>query len=78
LYGVSSKANEWVSRQNGRVLQRVTSNTVGFRGNPVLGRSYPNGGLNYTGDIAEVIVYDHVLTDGERQASGKYVSTSML
>ena len=72
LYNVSAKAGEWVARQNGRPFYTSTSNTVGFRNNPIIGSGYAIYG-GFQGDIAEVLVYDHVLTDAERANVGQYL-----
>ena len=75
LYNVSAKAGAWVARQNGRPFYTKTSNTVAFRTNPVLGAGYVYSSQGFNGDIAEVLVYDHVLTDAEREAVGRYLTT---
>jgi hypothetical protein len=74
LYNVSAKAGSWTARQNGRTFYSHASNTVGFRSNPVLGADFPDAAYCFCGDIAEVIVYDHVLTNAEREAVGKYIA----
>jgi len=63
------------SRQNGRTFCSSTSTAIGFRSNPVLGADYPDGASCFRGDIAEVIVYDHVLSDADREAVGKYIAS---
>ncbi|OAM91858.1 hypothetical protein AW736_26520 [Termitidicoccus mucosus] len=71
IYNVSSKAGHWESRVNGKTHYRVTSNTVSFYSAPYLGRSHQ--GYAFDGDIAEVLVFDRVLDEGERQAAGMYL-----
>ncbi len=73
LYNVSAKAGEWIARQNGRPFYSKLSNTVGFRTNPALGAGWNSASYGLKGDIAEVIIYDRVLTDAEREAVGKYL-----
>ncbi len=66
--GTTDGAGTWVERFNGFEQSKATGVTVSFTANPNLG----NGDL--TGDIAEVIVYNRVLTDAERTAVGAYFS----
>lgn len=72
LYNVASNSAEWVNRLNGRVHFRSTSNIVNFRDTCTLDKG-PWGG-NFEGDIAELMLYDRVLTSAERDAVGRYLS----
>ena len=73
LYNVSAASGGWTSRINGAVLFTRSSNTVGWRTAPVLGF---NASSNYfNGDMAEVIIYDRVLTAAERESVGQYLYT---
>jgi Bacterial TSP3 repeat len=65
IYNVSSRTNEWVARFDGLEEHRETSNTVAFSASPLIGRSLNE---NFAGDIAEILLYDHVLTLTERKA----------
>jgi probable HAF family extracellular repeat protein len=71
IYNVSSKTNEFVTRFNGVEFYRTASNTVFFPTAPILG-----GGISdhhrFGGDIAEMLIYDHVLTQTERDAVTAY------
>ncbi|MDR2675383.1 MAG: fibronectin type III domain-containing protein, partial [Opitutaceae bacterium] len=70
VYNVSSKAGEWVARLNGREQFRTQTNTVAWSTSPRLGY----GSYSYfDGGIAEVIVFDRVLTNDEREGLGRYV-----
>jgi hypothetical protein len=71
LYNVSSQAGLWENRINGAPLARYTTNVVGFTSSPSIGFG-PVGA--YTGDIAEIIVYDRVLTAAERDTLGQYLN----
>ncbi|HWA11396.1 MAG TPA: fibronectin type III domain-containing protein [Opitutaceae bacterium] len=72
IYNVSSKSAEWIARFNGAVQFQTASNTVAFKTTPVLGVAGP---YNFSGDIAELIIYDHVLTAVERDSVGGYLYT---
>jgi YD repeat-containing protein len=73
VYNASSQTDEWIARLDGGLLFRSGVNTVGFRTNPMLGRT-PQFSDNYffDGDIAEVLVFDHVLSRAERQTVENY------
>ncbi|HTB81291.1 MAG TPA: choice-of-anchor tandem repeat GloVer-containing protein [Opitutaceae bacterium] len=74
LYNVSTSSGEWTQRFNGSVnVDRVGANQVSFNSTPTLGLS--SAGHNFTGYIAEVIVYDHVLSPQEREAVGFYLNS---
>ncbi len=72
IYNVSAKANEWVARFDGLEEHREATNTVAFRSDPLLGRAYVD---NFAGDIAEVIVYDRVLSSAERRTTDTYLGS---
>jgi fibronectin type 3 domain-containing protein len=74
IYNIAGKSGSWVQRLNGAVHFMATTNTVGSF------NTLPTIGLNYTasyfsGDIAEIIVYDHVLTTADRDAVGTFLQT---
>jgi probable HAF family extracellular repeat protein len=75
MMNVSSKSNEWVARLNGSQLLRSTTNTVSWDTTPCLGGSDVYTANCYAGDIAEVLIYDRVLTTDEREAVGRYLNT---
>jgi|GEM_PF-4304459 len=70
LYNPSSKAGDWKARFNGVVFYQTNSNVVAFRPDPVLGRGLATWG----GDIAEIIIYDRVLTAQERETVSNYLN----
>jgi hypothetical protein len=75
VYNISSKTNDWVARFDGLEEHRETANTVAFRSDPLLGRALTE---NFAGDMAEIIVYGHVLTASERERVGAYLGGKYL
>jgi hypothetical protein len=73
LYNVNSASGSWVIRLNGSRLHTSTANTVAFHTAPYLGRSA--GTSAWYGGIAEMLVYNRVLTASEREAVGAYLAT---
>lgn len=73
VYNVASRASEWTSRLNGDLFYRTTNNTVGFRADPSLGGDGSTASFN--GDVAEILVYDHVLSPEERYAVTIYLKS---
>jgi hypothetical protein len=71
VYNVASKPGEFVTRFNGLEHYRTTSNTVFFPAAPILGGGVYNR-HRFGGDIAEMLIYDHVLTQTERDAVTAY------
>jgi hypothetical protein len=71
LYNVFSRSNEWASRINGLLHYTTTNNTVLFNASFVLGWCHPT---YFSGDIAEVIICNRVLTSDERETTGRYLS----
>lgn len=67
FYNVSATSGAWIDRYNAHERTRRNEPTISFRANPRLGG---NHGTNYPlkGDIAEIIVYDRVLSVSEREA----------
>jgi hypothetical protein len=72
IYNVSSKTNEWVARFDGLEEHGETSNTVAFSANPLIGHSNSE---NFAGDMAEIIIYDNVLTPSDRKATENYLGS---
>lgn len=70
VYDVTSQAGLWQSWLDTRTLFKSTTNTVGFSAVPLLGGN--NDGVNFSGDIAEIVVYNRALTDEERDALRQY------
>jgi len=73
VYNVSSQANNWQARFNGVAAYSTTSNTVAFNSTPQLGGPASGSGT-FAGDMAEVIIFDHVLTTAERETANYYLS----
>ncbi|MDR2429404.1 MAG: fibronectin type III domain-containing protein, partial [Puniceicoccales bacterium] len=71
LYNVSSKLGEWVARFNGRERIAFGANTVRWATSPLLGS---NGSQGFDGGIAEVLIYDRVLTASERETLEGYLA----
>jgi hypothetical protein len=74
VYDSCGANNLWQARLDGTLLYSSTTNAVTFRGNPYMGSiaSFPN--YFFSGDVAEMIVYDHVLTATDRAAVGQYLT----
>ena len=76
VYNVVSSSAEWTSRINGNLQFTTTNNTVAFSPGPAIGAGgwQPFYDRNYfAGDIAEVLVFDHALTQTERGAVFSYL-----
>lgn len=73
LYNVSSKTGEFVTRFNGREHYRTANNTVFFPSTAILGGGI-YGNHRYGGDIAELIIFDRVLTLTERDRVQAYLA----
>ena len=71
IYNVSAAAGDWTVRLNGLTQVHRTDNIVNFNGNGSLGRAL---GKFLQGDIAEVIAYDHTLSDTERGTVSAYLA----
>jgi RHS repeat-associated protein len=72
VYNTWSQPGEWVNRMNGVVQKTRTVNAVAFRSNPILGKRF-NSSEYLLGDIAEILVYDRVLSATEREAAHFYL-----
>jgi hypothetical protein len=77
LYNVSARNGLWQSMLNGASYVVAGSNTVSFsNASPTLGW---NGNVVYnrslSGDVAEIIVYDHALSDVERETVSAYLNS---
>ena len=67
LYCISTKTNDWSARLNGILQYATTNNAVGFYAPPAFG-------VSYDGDVAEVLIYNRPLSEGERDAVGSYLN----
>ena len=74
VYNARSAASLWKASMDGSQLVSKTTNTVSFRSNPYMGAiaSYPT--YFFAGDLAEMIVFDHLLTDPQRATIGQYLN----
>lgn len=72
LVNVSSIPNEWNLRLNGRLHFTTNINAVGFRSDPLLGSDGNTASFN--GDVAELIIYNRLLTPPEREMVGSYLA----
>ncbi len=75
VYSVSSQSNSWAARVNGVLLKQDNNTTINFGSAPALGGCQRSGIFDH-GDptMAEVLVYDTVLTDEQRIAVGQYLN----
>ncbi len=75
LYNVAARAGDWSSRLNGASYLLKTGNTVSFRTDPSLGYSAnPKYGSPFDGEVAELMVFERVLTAEERDAVGSFLA----
>ena len=73
LYDLTSAPGTWTARKNGQVQFTTAGNTVGF---PSSGLRFGQNleGSGFTGDLAEMVLFDHALTDLERQEWAAYLN----
>jgi hypothetical protein len=69
IYDVSTVTNDWAARVNAVLIYETNNNPVGFRSDPKLGY---NGNGYFAGELAEILVYNHVLTPTDRDTVGYY------
>jgi uncharacterized repeat protein (TIGR03803 family) len=74
LYNSNSGSTGWAGRLDGNVLFSTSPNSVAFPGGSQLQLGQGINNWDYLGDIAEIIVYNQVLTDAERAAVGQYLT----
>jgi len=74
LYSAGSSASYWSSSIDGTSFYSTTTNTTAFTGNRFVGLSRESVGTDYYlwGYIAEIILYDHILTLEERSLVKEY------
>lgn len=79
LYNVRSAANAWSNHLNGVQLHSTGTNTVGLATVPTLGANAATdgGAINGFGDglLAEVLIYNAVLSAGDRATIHAYVTS---
>jgi hypothetical protein len=73
LYNASSEAGSWIARQNGIVQYTSGTNTVAFTNTAYLGMS-DSTSYTFNGQVAEIILYDHVLNAADRLAVENYLN----
>lgn len=74
VYQVAAEKGRWSSRSNGRIQWIAPENTVAFGSSPTLGYSgSPTFGRSFNGHVAEILVYDRVLSQPEREALARYL-----
>ena len=76
VYEVSSQNNSWSAWINGILFYHTNNNTVSFSSSPQLGRWNwgNNNDYRFGGDMAEVLVFNRGLTDGERTTVNSYLN----
>ena len=72
IFNVSSQTGDWEARINGILQYQTLVNTVYFPSSPVLGHNSLYGA--FSGDIAEIIIYDRVLDASDRETIEKYLA----
>ncbi len=80
LYDVTTQPSLWQSRLDGNSQTASATNSVSFSTTPLLGKTddYTNGQPGFSGDIAEVLIYDHVLSVAERRTVQQYLGIKYL
>jgi hypothetical protein len=73
VYNVSSAPNAFTSRINNVQHFTTATNTVGWDGTPRIGCD-GSGAYRLDGDVAEVVMYDTVLSGADRSAVYSYLS----
>ena len=74
IYNISMStvgAGEWTAQFDGLTLKHSTANSPYFPTAPVLGS---DGGLTFDGEIAEVILYNSVLSAAQRATNDQYLT----
>jgi hypothetical protein len=72
LYNVSARTNEWTVRFNGLVQHQVSGWQVSFGQHAALGKGW-TGDHFFSGEIAEVIAFNRVLSPQERASLEQYL-----
>jgi len=71
LYNVSAATGSWTCRMDGGVVYTQSTNTVFFPTSANLGKGQNN---TWTGDVAEILIYDHILTAAQRATVSSYLA----
>ncbi len=71
LFNVSSGSGLWTARLNGVVQGSRTNSTYAYNTAPTLGKN----SYYFDGDVAEVVIYDRVLSTAERNAVSYYLNS---
>jgi hypothetical protein len=66
LINIWSAASDWAFLIDGSTLHSTSSNTVGFGTVAQIGKNSYNGNNFLDGDMAELVIFDHKITGGER------------
>lgn len=74
LYNARSAASAWSNHIDGVQLFSTTDNTVGWSTSPRLGQSNGTSTQYFDGDIAEVLIYDNVLSADSRAKIHGYLA----
>ncbi len=77
VYGVSTSSAGWDSRVSGTPMYTTGTNVVGWVDPAHLGANYSAGsfGYHFRGWMAMFLVYDHVLTTGDRTIVHTYINS---
>ena len=79
IYDASSQPGAWTARINGITQYTTLANNVSWPSSPVLGYGgsnyYEGGSRYYSGDVAEILVFDQALSDSQRVVVGHYLNT---
>jgi hypothetical protein len=67
-------AGAWSCRMNGTEIFSTATNTVGWSSAPFIGRRSAGPG-NMRGYVAEIAIYDHVLSGGDYTTFKSYITT---
>jgi probable HAF family extracellular repeat protein len=71
LYEVAAQSGSWQAWINGILLYQSSANTYGYWNSPTLGSS---GSSYFSGDIAEVLIFNRTLTATERVSVNGYLN----
>lgn len=71
LYNVAAAPGAWTARMNGQVISNNQTNNPAFSATTFL-LGISSEGSPFAGDVAELLIFDHVLSDSERAAVQKY------
>ena len=71
LYNVAAAPGAWTARMNGQIILDSRTNNPDFSATTFL-LGISGEGSPFAGDIAELLIFDHVLSEGERAAVQRY------